>query len=165
MPKKTGLTEKVREIAQEFKFFSAGELNYTLGVKTGKDAEKVRAVIIALRRRGEIRIIRRGRYRYCGKAQKKRTKSDIVWHLIRSHRHFKSNQIETLSGMHHENILKYLRCLVVMGILKKTSQQTWKLIKDPGPETPITITQCQKPKKKEENDKEENDSSGSSKGK
>ena len=76
-----------------------------------------------------------------------RKKMDVIWHLVRSHRTFGAAEIERLSGAARETVREYLQCLVNAGYLIKPDRYHWKLVNDPGPETPVNVAKCEKLKK------------------
>ena len=136
------MTGRVREAAAGLSgTFVARDLNDALGIQKYAEAHRVRQVIKEMKRRGEIRGIERGVYEYVLK-EKKRTKLDVIWHLVRSHRQFGTDEIERLSGAARDTVLEYLRCLRRLGYLKKVRQSHWRMINDPGPETPVNTGKC-----------------------
>ena len=136
------MTGRVREAAAGLSgTFVARDLNDVLGIQEYAEAHRVRQVIKELKKRGEIRGVERGVYEYVLK-EKKRTKLDVIWHLVRSHRQFGTDEIERLSGAARDTVLEYLRCLRRLGYLKKVRQSHWRMINDPGPETPVNTGKC-----------------------
>lgn len=131
----------------KLKVLTAADLGHALDVRTYEDRARVRGVIQALRKSGEIRTRNKhfGRvvYEYISRP-KKRTKLDIIWHLIRSHRRFDADEIERLSGAARHTVLEYLRCLKDFEYLRKKGRSRWELILDPGPETPVNTAKCQR---------------------
>lgn len=138
-----GMTQRVREAAAGFEQFTAPDIFGKLGIRTRFDQRRIRYVIHDLKRTGEITSIERGIYKYLEKP-KARTKIDIIWHLVRSHRHFSTNDIERLSGASRYTILEYLHCLVTIGCLRKTGYQSWRLVQDLGPKTPVNMKKCKR---------------------
>jgi len=138
-----GMTQRVREAAAGFARFTRADIDTKLGIRTRAGQQRVRSVIHDLRKSGEIVSIERGLYKYIEKSRP-RTKIDIVWHLVRSHRHFSTDDIERLSSASRHTILEYLRCLATIGCIRKTGRQTWRLIQDLGPKTPINREKCKR---------------------
>ena len=66
----------------------------------------------------------------------KRTYLEIVWHLVRSSRHFDTDEIERMSGAKRATVLEYLNRFKQLGHLRRIGLKNWQLIKDPGPATP-----------------------------
>lgn len=123
----------VREAAMSMRRFSAAELrNYDYGRCITR--QQINNVIKDFVRRGEFRRVERGVIDYIERP-KPRTKTDIIWHLIRSHRQFEAAEIVRLSGAVYDTVKKYLTRLSKLGYVKR-SGRTWRLIRDPGPETP-----------------------------
>lgn len=139
----TGLTAKVRKAAGVLKFFTAKDLNNEINILTYKEAQRVRTIIQDLKKTGEIYSVRPGFYEYVQK-ERKRTLLDVVWHLVRSHRHFSLAEIERFSGAAHYTAKEYLQCLTKLGYLEKTDRYHWKLVKDPGPNTPTNTAKCER---------------------
>lgn len=88
-----------------------------------------------IRKSGEIEALGGGMYAFRPK-EKRRTYLDVMWHLVRSHRHFTTDDIERLSGARRSTVLEYLNYLKSVGILEKAGWKAWRLVKDPGPTTP-----------------------------
>ena len=146
---KTGLTQKVREAARGFgREFTAAELKAALDVRTYRECRyAVGYVIKDLRRAGEIEAVSRGVYRYL-RRQRPRGKMDVIWHLVRSHRHFTTDEIERLSGAARATVLEYLQCLKALGHIRQARRGgAWLMISDPGPETPANTAKCEKLRK------------------
>ena len=129
------LTQRVREAARYMMNFTAKELVDKLCLQTSLDARKVRHVVYALRNSGEFMCLEDGVYIYRGRGNV-RTKTDIIWHLVRSNRQFETNDIERLSNAKRSTVLEYLRHLQKAGYLRKIKTGHWQLIKDPGPQAP-----------------------------
>lgn len=138
-----GMTQRVREAAGGFEQFTAADIFGKLDIRTRADKTRVRTTINDLRKAGEIRSIEPGLYELLPKSRP-RTKIDIIWHLVRSHRHFNTNDIERLSGASRHTILEYLKCLAMLGALRKTGWQSWRLVQDLGPKTPINHKKCKR---------------------
>lgn len=130
-----GLTKRVREAAGGLGEFRSDDLINALHVQTYADAKRVRGVIRDLRKMGEIKGVSRGVYVYTPK-QRPRTKLDIIWHLVRSNRHFSTDDMERLSGAARFTVLDYLHCLRKLGYIRQVRQGHWQMIKDPGPGRP-----------------------------
>jgi hypothetical protein len=143
------VTEQVRKAASELGKFSAADLGRHLGIQTYADAEKVRGVIKAFKKTGEIVSIDRGLYIYHGR-EKRRTKMDVIWHLARSHRQFDTDEIERLAGAKRATVLEYLYYLRKLGYLRQVRPGHWQLVNDPGPQTPANNVKCEKSRKSRE---------------
>lgn len=137
------LAQRVREAAQRLGQFRARDLADEAQVQTYKERATVKDYIQDFVKRGEMERIERGLYRFV-RIKKRRTQLDIIWHLARSHRHFSTDEMERLSGAVRNVVLEYLRCLMGLGHLLKIGSKHWKLINDPGPETPTNIGKCKK---------------------
>ena len=135
--------QRIREAAKRLGQFRANELADEAQVQTYKGRVTVRNYIRDFIKRGEMERIERGLYQYVWR-KGRRTQLDIIWHLIRSHRHFSTDEMERLSGAVRATVLEYLRCLVSLGYLKKIGRKNWKLINDPGPETPTNTGKCKR---------------------
>lgn len=133
---------RVRDAARQLGRFSRKDLARIVEVCSRKEQNLILISIRDFVRRGELRVIADGLYEYT-QPKKQRTKMDIIWHLVRSHRQFGLDDIETLSGAARETVKEYLSCLVALGYLKKASHRRWVLIKDPGPETPANSAKCE----------------------
>jgi len=150
---KTGLTAKVREAARERGRFRVADLAAEIDIRTYEEARKVRQHVLRdMLKSGEVRRIDRGLYEYAGKTPR-RTRLDVIWHLVRSNRQFTTDEIERLSGAARYTVLEYLHCLRRLGYLRQAKRAHWQLIKDPGPETPVNTAKCQKLKRIRENQK------------
>ena len=138
---RTGLTEKVRQAAKRLEKFHVSAIPGELDIQTYREKRAIRYVIKDLQKSGELRRIGQGEYEYVHK-NPKRSFLDIIWHLVRSHRQFKTSDIERLSGAARATVYDYLGCLKKHGYLKSKGRGTWMLVEDPGPKTPITLTKC-----------------------
>ena len=87
-----------------------------------------------------------GRYRYIGK-EKKRTYIDVIWHLVRSHRSFDTDELERLSGAALSTVKEYLWCLKKLGYLRRSGRGAWQLVSDPGPDAPVNAAKCSRLKR------------------
>lgn len=135
MPKP--MAEKMRSAAQRLGQFRAHDLANAAGAKTSAEIALIRNSIRDFVRRGEMERVSRGVYKYV--TQKKvRTKMHVIWHLVRSHRRFTTDEIERLSGAKRYTVREYLTLLKDVGLLVKNGRQNWRLVKDPGPETPVS---------------------------
>lgn len=131
-----GLTAKVREAALGYDgVFRAIDLANRLNMLTYADARRVKDVILELNRTGEVIRVGEGQYVY-GMRPYRRTLADVMWHLIRSHRQFTTDEIERLSGAGRAWVKEYLRGLRYAGILRQRGMGNWELVKDPGPGRP-----------------------------
>ncbi len=119
------------------------DLNNALDILLYTEVKPIRSVIKDLKKRGEIRGVARGVYEYVPK-EKKRTKLDVIWHLVRSNRQFSTDEMERLSGAARDTVLEYLRCLRKLGYIKKMRGGYWRMIQDPGPETPVNTWKCRR---------------------
>jgi len=131
---------RVRAAGKILKQFSIADLEELI-IKD--PAWRIRNTVGDLKKSGEIVHHGRGLYEYAGK-KKKRTYMDVIWHLVRSHRHFRAEEIERLSGAKRYTVNEYLWCLRGLGYLRKAGPGAWLLIKDPGPKTPVNTAKCQK---------------------
>jgi len=105
--------------------------------------KRIRGVIKAFKKTGEIVSVRPGLYGYREvEKQSRRTALDVIWHLVRSHRQFSTDDIERLSGAKRETVLEYLHCLRRMEFIRQVKRGVWQLIEDPGPETPVNTAKC-----------------------
>lgn len=134
----TGIT---RRHMKAMGLFRADDVMNGIGVSSYADAKRIRSVIQQLRKDGEIRSETPGYYRYIGR-QAQRNHLDVIWHLARSHRRFDTDEIERLSGAKRGTVLEYLNCLLKLGYIQKTGWQAWKLVRDPGPKTPVNTGKC-----------------------
>ncbi len=78
------------------------------------------------------------------KKKPKRTYLDVIWHLVRSSRHFDTDEIERMSGAARATVLEYLGALKHLGYLRKIDPRKWQLVKDPGPATPVNAAKRKK---------------------
>ena len=138
-----GLAKQVREAAKKLGRFSPSGLADGVDIRTYRDRKMVKNALYDFVRRGEIRRIGKGLYEYVG-GRVARTKLDIIWHLVRSHRSFTADEIERLSGAARPTVLEYLQCLTALGFLRKPTRRRWLLVKDPGPETPVNSAKCKR---------------------
>ena len=109
----------------------------------GETYRRLRGVINQFIKSGEIRRVKMGHYEYVGK-KPRRTKLDVIWHLVRSHRQFETDQIERLSGATRGTVLEYLHCLRRLGFIRQPRRGYWQLIEDPGPDTPVNAAKCKR---------------------
>ena len=137
---------RVRNAAIKLGRFTRKDLTEAVDLYSRKERNLVIVSIRDFVKRGELRVVSDGLYEYTP-PKRKRTKMDIIWHLIRSHRQFGLDDMETLSGAARETVKEYLSCLVTLGYLKKASHARWTLVKDPGPDTPANSSKCAKLKK------------------
>ncbi|MBN1626424.1 MAG: hypothetical protein JW944_07850 [Deltaproteobacteria bacterium] len=136
------MTDLVREAAKELGEFCLQELQYADYDRYMSRAQ-IRGALGGLKRIGEIVMIEPDKFRYRGIA-KERTKLEVVWHLIRSHRSFSTDEIERLSGAARGTVLDYLSCFGRAGYIRNIKKGHWQLVKDPGPGTPVTTWGCKK---------------------
>jgi len=132
--------------------FRAADLAEAIEVKTYKHRRDVHTYMRDFHRRGEFVRIERGLYAY-NVQEKHRTRMEIIWHLVRSCRNFSTDEIERLSGAARDTVREYLRCLKAQGYLSKTGVSRWRLIKDPGPDTPRNRSRALRLKKQRERNK------------
>jgi hypothetical protein len=133
----SGLAAKVREAAAGYDgVFRMMDIVKVLDIRTYAEAKKVRGVVRDFMTTGEVIRVGEGRYVY-GMRPYKRTLADVMWHLIRSHRQFTTDEVERLSGAGRAWVLEYLRGLRHAGILRQRSRGNWELVKDVGPERPV----------------------------
>ena len=156
--KQAGLTQKVREAIARIctdkqslsmpQEFTSQEIGAVLDVRTYRDRRAALGYVLKdLRKSGEIVAVRRGVYVHVPKIRP-RGKMDVIWHLIRSHKHFTTDEIERLSGAARATVLEYLRCLKALGYLRQAKRGgSWLMIKDPGPEAPANTAKCEKLRK------------------
>ena len=129
------LAHCMREAAQQMDEFRASDLIEAIQCQTQKQRRDVRAYMRDFHRRGEFVRVARGLYTYNVQA-KRRTRMEIIWHLVRSCRNFSTDEIERLSGAARDTVRVCLRRLKAQGYLSKTGVSRWRLIKDPGPDVP-----------------------------
>ncbi|MBW1666745.1 MAG: helix-turn-helix domain-containing protein [Deltaproteobacteria bacterium] len=134
-----GIRPRVREAARRFGRFKKDELLNALKVQSYQEAARARQELRGLCKAGEIIRLDKDLYVYRGK-ERKRTKLDIVWHLVRSHRQFTVAEIERLSGASRPTVAEYIHAFYRLGYIRqdKRARGYWQLVNDPGPETPIT---------------------------
>jgi len=142
----TTVAAQIREAAKRLYEFSPADIADALCVQTFRERKRVKNMFRDFVLRGEMERVTPGRYRYKGQAAP-RTKMDIIWHLVRSHRRFTAAELERLSGAKRETVREYLRCLQALGYLSKRSKEAWALVNDPGPETPANSAKCEKLKR------------------
>lgn len=133
------MTACVRAAMKHLGVFDVDGLDYFVPQFSLK---QIRGVIVQFKRTGEVTSGRApGVYNYIGKP-KQRTKLDIIWHLVRSHRRFSTDDIERLSGAKRETALEYLHCLRKLGYIRQMRRGFWQLVDDPGPDTPVNTAKC-----------------------
>jgi len=133
---------RIREAARALYEFSPADIADAVCVQTYRDRRRIKKMIRDFLLRGEIERVSYGRYRYT--ARPYRTKTDVIWHLVRSHRRFTAAELERLSGASRDTVLEYLRCLQALGYLVKRNKEAWALVDDPGPETPANTAKCER---------------------
>ncbi len=121
------------------KFISADLVNYDYGRYISK--KMIYCTIGDFKKCGEIVTAGDGRLKHVPRPVV-RTKLDVIWHLVRSHRQFATDEIERLSGAARATVLEYLHCLDKCGYIRQATRGNWLLISDPGPETPVNTTKC-----------------------
>lgn len=104
---------------------------------------QVRSTVWDFRKTGEIERIGYDKYKYVS-GPNARTKLDVIWHLVRSHRRFSTDEMETFSGAKRATVLEYLHCLRKLGYIRQISRGHWQMINDPGPDTPVNTAKCAK---------------------
>ena len=137
------IAARMRRAAQQVGRFRARDLADAIEVQTYRDRKRVKDAIPDFVKRGEFKRISRGLYEYMPR-KKARTKLDVIWHLVRSHRHFGLDEMEQLSGASRGTAKEYLGCLVRAGYLRKPSRSRWLLVDDPGPDTPVNAAKCER---------------------
>jgi len=140
------VAQRVREVAARLGEFAPVDLADAIDPSTRRERQAIMGAVPDFVRRGEMARIAPGRYRYLGR-ERRRTKMDIVWHLVRSHRSFTADEIERLSGAARATVLEYLKCLKALGFLRKPARGRWLLVNDPGPETPVNVAKCERLRK------------------
>gem|GEM_PF-1885706 len=144
------ITLKVRAVAKMFGEYTLPDIeDFAPYLST----MQIKGAFANMKRTGEHVIIEPGRYRYQPRNITSRTYNDIMWHLVRSHRFFDTGEIERLSGAKRSTVLEFLGFLKRAGIIKKTSMDTWQMINDPGPDTPVNEAKREKLKRIRENKK------------
>jgi len=143
---RSSLAAKVRKAAQGLNEFRVEDLAEKMGVLTYGGRSRIRTCLQDFTQRGEMQRVSRGLFRYVD-LKKVRSKMDVIWHLVRSHRQFSTDEIERLSGAARYTVREYLLCLRDLGFLRKTGQQGWRLVADPGPETPVNTAKCERLRK------------------
>lgn len=145
-------TSRIRAAMQHLGRFCYDDLDYLVPSESEKS---IRAVISQLLQDGETRRTDiPGTFEYVPKPRR-RILLDIIWHLVRSHRQFTTDEIERLSSANRYTVLEYLRCLRDFGYLREAGGGAWHLILDPGPETPVNTVKCSKLKRLRQMKKEE----------
>lgn len=140
------LAGRTRKAAQGLGEFRVRDLADEMGILTSGGRIRVRTRLQDFLKRGEMVRVARGIYQYIPQ-KKVRTKMDIIWHLVRSHRQFTTDEIERLSGAARATAGEYLSCLKKLGFLRKVGRQSWRLVNDPGPETPVNVAKCERLRK------------------
>jgi len=138
--------KNVREAARALGRFSWDDLCCRLGsrVQVYADRKRLKLTVRDFLRRGEIVRLDGAMFEYRAPARP-RTRIDVIWHLVRSHRTFTTDDIERLSGAARATVLEYLACLARLGAVRRERKPgTWILIKDLGPETPVNTRKCKK---------------------
>lgn len=135
-----GVTARVRAAMQHLGKFCYDDLDNLLPAENPKS---MRNVIHQFVQDHEAKRLSPGYYEYVPKATRRRL-LDVIWHLVRSHRQFTTDEIERLSGAKRYTTLEYLTCLKTLGYLRLVDRGVWHLIDDPGPETPVNTAKCSK---------------------
>ncbi len=135
----------VRQAARALGRFSWDDLCNRLGplVQSYADRKHVKNAVKDFRKRGEVERIGEALFEYRNLARP-RSRIDVVWHLVRSHRAFSADEIERLSGAARATVLEYLQCLAKTGLIMRVGPGRWKLVRDPGPDTPVNTAKCKK---------------------
>ncbi|MBA3028942.1 MAG: hypothetical protein FP816_09050 [Desulfobacteraceae bacterium] len=138
-------TAKVRNAAKYLKTFCIPDIEYLAPCLAYR---QISAILFDMMKTGEVKKTDPGQYEYAGK-ERQRTKMDVIWHLIRSHRQFDTDEIERLSGAARYTVLEYLNCLKNLGYLRQKGNRfnVWTLVNDPGPDTPVNTGKCSKLRK------------------
>jgi len=134
---------RVRMAARHLTRFTCDDIE---NMMPGTAIKSIRHAVQDMRKTGEMRLIRRGYFEFVG-CEKKRTLLDVVWHLVRSHRHFSTDEIQRLSGAARATVTEYLHCLRKLGFIRQAKRGQWQLVEDPGPSTPVNTAKCQKLKR------------------
>lgn len=139
------LSGKIREACAALKYFKKKDLrNFDYGCFISE--KQIDQIFRNLINSGEVKKDTGNKYRYAAK-KKPRTYFDIIWHLIRSRRHFSTDEIEMLSEAKRGTVLEYLNCLKWHGYIRQAKKGHWQLINDPGPERPVNYASCVEMKK------------------
>ena len=136
--------DQVREIAARLKRFTAADLIGEVVPSGPTFKSAVRTAVRDFLRRGELARVAKGQLEYRALPARPRAKAEIVWHLVRSHKAFTTDEIERLSGAKRDTALEYLQCLAKLGFLRKTGLSSWQLIADPGPAVPVNFKKCER---------------------
>lgn len=135
------LSARVRAAAAELAIFTRNDLICATDLRTYGERNSVSSVFRGMVKSGEIFAAGDGLYRYAGRRQ--RSYKDVIWHLVRSHRQFTTDEIERLSGANRKTAWEYLRCLEILGLLRNEGRgRQWHLIRDPGPKIPEGFVNC-----------------------
>jgi predicted transcriptional regulator len=158
--KESTLTGLVRSAAADLKVFTLndmdGELVRRHGIVPTSFLRKIVAIFMEMKKSGELSSVvekrapgnqpfPRATYTYIGR-KRKRTKLDIVWHLVRSARggRVTTTEMVRLSGSARGTVVEYMACLVDLGIMRRVKPGCFQLVSDPGPETPVNTAKCKK---------------------
>lgn len=134
------ITAKVRAAALILKRYTFLDIEDLLP----KESEKrIRGVIKEFGTSGEHRSLRPGFYEYMPR-KPTRTFQDVIWHLVRSSRHFETDELERMSGAKRRTVLEYLNHWRHENYLRKIGTKRWQLINDPGPGTPVNVGKREK---------------------
>ncbi len=137
------MTARVRLAASIKGTFTVADIGDALGVQARRDLKPIRGAVWDFLKRGEIVRVCEGTYEYRGR-DTPRTLMDKIWHLVRSHRHFTTDDIERMSGAARNTVTEYLRCLAAYGYLSRSGRSRWRLVNDPGPNTPVNTAKCKR---------------------
>jgi len=137
------LAARVRAAAKHVGRFDYDALE---NLMPGENYKRIKQAVFDFKKTGEVNALRPGFFEYAGR-ECRRTLLDVVWHLVRSHRGFSTDEIQRLSGAERRTTLEYLHCLRMLGYLRQVRRGQWQLIKDPGPQTPTNTGKCQRLRK------------------
>ena len=123
------------------------KLALALDLIPGDDKRPLHATIKDMLRREEIERISPGVYAYRGLDQKKPDIKSAMWAVIRMKRAVTIDDLEELSSAARADAKEFLNMLARRGCVEKITRSgrgLYRLIEDPGPETPMDTKKAEK---------------------
>jgi hypothetical protein len=123
------IRKKLKEDWNEASGISAKQLISALKLTNQKDKHDVYRTLHDFVKRGEIKSLEPGVYRYVGISSKKELKS-IMWRLLRARRTVTIEDIQELSGASRKYVVEWLKMLEKREIVRQFKGGKYRLVND-----------------------------------
>jgi len=108
--------------------FGGSEIAHAAGLQTYMDKRRMHVVLRDMRRRGEVRVVARGRYAYARTAGSAR-KQEVMWRLLRARRRVTVDDLVELAEVSRAYAREWLRALARQEVIRKIEDR-WLLLAD-----------------------------------